>query len=342
MSPVHPFQEKLARAWPSAGWQDLSVLLAVSGGADSVALLRAMAGLKSAGAGRLAVAHFNHRLRGQDSDGDQAFVAALCGRLDLDCIIGGAEAAPPASTCGGLEAAARAGRYAFLQQAAESRGARFVVTAHTADDQAETVLHHVLRGTGLTGLAGMSRTRPLGPAVTLIRPLLEFRRREVLDYVSEIDQPFREDRTNQDRRFTRNRIRHELLPLLARDYSPAVVDSLVRLAAVAADAQAVINAAAGALLERAEINRDAARVTVDCRILARQDRHLVRELFVALWRRQGWPQQAMGYEAWDALAEMAMSRAEQPKRDFPGTITVERLGDRLKLHAAASDGRAGV
>ena len=115
-------------------------------------------------------------------------------RLGLACEIGEGRVAEAAALQGdGLEAAARAERLAFLQAAAERFGARYVVTAHTADDQAETVLHRILRGTGIAGLAGMRRARPLGPAVTLIRPLLAIRRAEIRDYLAELNQPFCED-----------------------------------------------------------------------------------------------------------------------------------------------------
>jgi tRNA(Ile)-lysidine synthase len=121
----------------------------------------------------------------------------------------------------GVEAAARAARYEFLQATAERLGARYVATAHTADDQAETVLHHIVRGTGLAGLAGMSRARSLGAAATLIRPLLSFRRRDVIEYLGALGQSYCEDTTNRDPAFTRSRIRHELLPLLASGLQPA-------------------------------------------------------------------------------------------------------------------------
>jgi tRNA(Ile)-lysidine synthase len=330
---MHPLERQLASTWPPADWQDVGLVLAVSGGADSVALARAMVALKPQGAGCLAVAHFNHHLRGADSHADQQFVEALARQLSLDCAVGHADATRLDSTGNGLEAAARAQRYDFLRQTAESRGARYVVVAHTADDQAETVLHHVLRGTGLAGLAGMPRTRPLGPAVTLIRPLLQVRRHEVLAYLTALEQPFREDTTNLDPQFTRNRIRHALVPLLTREFSPGVVDSLLRLSTLAADAQRVIDCAADGALERAIVAQDGAGATLDCQTLAGQDRHLVRETFVALWRRRGWPMQDMGYAQWNLLADMALGESANGKRDFPGAITAQREGARLSVRA---------
>ena len=135
-----------------------------------------------------------------------------------------------------------------MQSTAERLGARYVVTAHTADDQAETILHRILRGTGVAGLAGMRRARPLGPAATLIRPLLDVRRAEILAYLSELQQPFQDDASNSDLGFTRNRIRHELLPRLAADYNSDVVAALLRLGQTAHDAQQHIDAAVEELL----------------------------------------------------------------------------------------------
>ncbi len=211
----------------------MTVLLAVSGGADSVALLRAMAALKTRGAGRLCVAHFNHQLR-DGADEDERFVVDLCQRFDLVCETGRHDVEQSATLSGeGIEETARRVRYAFLSETAGRLGARFVATAHTADDQAETILHRIVRGTGIVGLAGMSRSRPFGP-VTLLRPLLSIRRHELLEYLSDLGQPFREDPSNADRRFTRNRIRHELLPLLAKQYNSSVVEAVLRLGLLAA------------------------------------------------------------------------------------------------------------
>ncbi|MCH8046078.1 MAG: tRNA lysidine(34) synthetase TilS [Planctomycetes bacterium] len=359
---MHPLVSKLADAWPPQQWDDVSLLLAVSGGADSVGLLRAMVELKGPGPGRVLVAHFNHTLRKDESDTDAAFVSQLCQRLGLSCEIGTGDTAQLARDEGdGLEAAARGVRYAFLQATAERLGARYVVTAHTADDQAETILHRIIRGTGLAGLAGIRRARSLGPAVTLIRPLLAVRREELVDYLRALGQPFREDASNRDVSFTRNRIRHELLPALAADYNPNVREALLRLGSLAGEAQAVIDQAADELLERcvdtgamgslpgamgslpalAESwhrrpagETQAGRlchVTLRCGPLADAPAHVVRTMFMALWRRLGWPQQSMGRAQWDQLAALATAREEPPQQVLPGQITAKKQGELLML-----------
>jgi len=340
---MHSIEAKLADIWPPRSWQDVTVLLAVSGGADSVALLRAMAALKTGGEGRLAVAHFNHRLREDQSDADEAFVLDLCRRLEIPSEVGYGR--PEELTgCGrdGLEAAARAARYEFLAAVAARLGARYVVTAHTADDQAETILHRIIRGTGVGGLRGMARTRPLrlplfepdedhdvtetpGTA-TLIRPLLEIRRCELVSYLDDLAQPYRSDPSNADVRFTRNRIRHELLPRLAEQFNSAVVDALLRLGTLAGEAQA----------PRCATAKDADSVVIDARPTTELPRYLVRELLIAAWRRQGWPMQAMGFAQWDQLAEMlwACGKSECPsagKQMFPGNILAEASAGQLRL-----------
>jgi tRNA(Ile)-lysidine synthase len=332
MSRGQSFEKRVEAGWPS-DWQSLGIVLAVSGGADSVALLRAAAHLRESSPG-LVVAHFNHQLRGAESQADQEFVAELCERLGLVCRIGQRPVSSPSLAS---EQAARDARYGFLERTANESGARYVATAHTADDQAETVLHHILRGTGLVGIAGMARVRPLGPAASLVRPMLELTRDDVLAYLGALEQRFRQDRTNQDTTFTRNRIRHELLPLLKRDYSASVVESLVRLGTLASDAQHVIDAAANRLMERSLTVIDERRVNVDCRQLAGEDRHLIRETLLAAWRRQGWPLGAMGFVEWNLLADM-VQQTNDPRapeqRVFPGAILVRRQGHDLVLQAA--------
>src|SRR5262249_9786947 len=144
--------------------------------------------------GRLVVAHYNHGLRGAESDADEEFVVALAHSLACECRVGRASQEASLAQAEPLvlasEEASRATRYSFLTEMAKEVGARYVATAHTADDQAETVLHRVLRGTGLLGLAGMPRARALAPGLALVRPLLAVRREQVQAYLAEVNQTF--------------------------------------------------------------------------------------------------------------------------------------------------------
>jgi tRNA(Ile)-lysidine synthase len=303
----------LSASWPAEKWRDVSVVIAVSGGADSVALACTMADLKfrTGGAGNLTIAHFDHQLR-PDSVADAEFVRSLADRIGVPFELGSAKAgAIVADRRGSIEAAARQARYSFLLQTAERLGARYVATAHTADDQIETVLFNVLRGTGLSGVAGIPRARLLSPAVTAIRPLLEARRTDVIEYLKLQGQGYRVDPTNASREFTRNRLRHELLPQLREQFQFDVDNSLLRLANIAGEAQQLIESVAEELLDRCLLPRESAAdetVCLDIRPLANQDRHLVREMFVTLWRQRGWPLQVMGFEHWNSLAELAQRR----------------------------------
>jgi tRNA(Ile)-lysidine synthase len=341
-----PLAPAFAAAWPVDRWRDLTVVVGVSGGADSVALLRVMAAMRelavadrgesSEVAGGLVAVHVNHRLRGAASDEDARFVAELCASLGVECVVGTVEPRAIADEQGdGLEAACRTARYDFLLSKAERLGARYVAVAHTADDQAETVLHHVLRGTGLAGLAGMAMFRAMSDAVTLVRPLLAVRRVDVLAYLESLGQSYREDETNRQREFTRNRIRCELLPLLARDYSADVVPALVRLGQHAREAHEVVCLAAEALAGRCvreQSGKDEGEtLAVDCRLLAGVNRHVVREMFVALWRRRSWPRQAMRFADWDDLAEMALGEDSETNRTFPGEVAASRNAGVLTL-----------
>lgn len=332
------FERRISAGFPPTQWSDAGVLVAFSGGADSTALLAALAALRPASAGDcLVAAHFNHRLRGPESDADAAHCVETSRQLGVRCEVGTGNTAAAASEQGdGLEAAARDDRYRFLEATAARLGLRYIATAHTLDDQAETVLHRLLRGTGVAGLAGMRRARPLaGATIGLVRPLLEFRRAELLVYVSARGLKYRTDASNADVRFTRNRIRNELLPQLARDYNPRIVETLARLATQADELREVIAGLIEPVVDGLVRRADAAGCELDCGALADAPRHLVREALIAVWRRQGLPEQGMGYVEWDALAELATDAAVS-KRMFPGGVTAQRIGDALRLRRAPS------
>lgn len=344
----HRVLDKLAAEWPAEDWRDTTVVIAVSGGPDSVALLRALHFLKSqaAGQGRLVAAHFNHGLRGAESDADQAFVAELCRDLHLACETN--ESFPGANTTNAStvragdamsashghesEDQSRRVRYEFLRAVVARTGARFLATAHSADDQAETVLHRVMRGTGIPGLAGIPRVREFMTGVTLIRPLLTTWRHELMDYLVGLQQPFRQDSSNAAARFTRNRLRHELLPQLERDFNPRVKEALCRLAGLAREVTAIVNNRLRELEEQVILHRDAKELRLDCNRLDAAEPYLIRELFMNIWEMQGWPLQDMSLEKWTQLARLvARSTSRGTRLVLPGNIFVERAEAHLLL-----------
>lgn len=210
--------------------------VAVSGGADSVALLRGLLELRSDLGIVLSVAHLHHGIRGEEADADEQYVADLAKQFDLPLHLERANV--PAHSKQeklSLETSARDLRYAFFKKLLQTNVSDKIATAHTLDDQAETVLLRILRGTGTRGLAAIPPLRDASPDLTarIVRPLLDIRRADIENYLKSLNQPWREDSTNRDQQHLRNRIRHELLPQLERDYNPALRESLVHLAEIA-------------------------------------------------------------------------------------------------------------
>ena len=203
--------------------------IGVSGGADSVALLRLMHLLQDELGIQLSVLHFQHGLRGPGSTGDEAFVAQLAAHLGLEFVRDCSDVAAWAKTQRvNLEDAGRQLRRAFFERVVEEKRVTRVATAHTADDQAETLLAHLLRGSGLAGLAGI-----YPQAGVIVRPLLEVRGEELREWLRTAGQEWREDPTNADTSRLRARVRRKLLPMLAESFQPQVVEKLCGLAELA-------------------------------------------------------------------------------------------------------------
>jgi len=302
-------------------------VIAVSGGADSVALLRALAACRT---GPLTVAHVNHQLRGVESDGDEAFVRNLAAELGLECRV---KSLDVAALGGNLESTARRVRYEFFAEL----GAAWIATGHTADDQAETVLHRLVRGTGIQGLRGIAsgRAGDVSPLISgeireltsparqiVVRPLLTVTRADILAHLTELGQSFREDSSNADSRFTRNRIRHELLPLL-RTFNPDVVASLARLAEHATEAHEIITLHATAVLAKAERPRVASTIILYAADIG-PSRAVTRAVLRLVWEREGWPMEQMDADAWDRACDVADRNIQAV--DFPGGISARHTG----------------
>lgn len=306
------------------------VVVAVSGGADSVALARALDSARALHALLpLVLAHLNHQLRGHDSDADEEFVESLHAQLtsagapNLTLCRASRDIAAQARAEGAnLEALARRERYRWLAEVARAHGAKYIATGHTANDQAETVLHRLLRGTGLRGLRGIAARRQLEPGLTLIRPLLSATRADIIAYLNELEQPYREDASNRDPRFTRNRIRHDLLPHLAEHYNPATVRVLASLAEQADETYRIEEAAALALLSESELPRAGKLLIFDLGHLMTAPRHRVREMFHLVWQRENWPLGSMDHAAWQRLAGVVFD--DSPRVDLPGGLHARR------------------
>lgn len=316
-------------------WLRCGVLLAVSGGADSVALLRVFVdffhekfyGAKNTSPQKtlFAVAHVNHGLRGEESDQDALFVRKLAEKFDLPYFERTIRIEEwDADRSGSFEAAARSLRYDFLLKTAQQIGLRHIATAHTQNDQIETVLHRIIRGTGIAGLAGIPRVRKINEAVSLIRPFLSVSRSEIEAYLTQLGQSFRIDSTNVSSRFTRNRIRRELLPLLKEQYNPSVENALANLAQIAAEAQEQFDIESEQLWNLTKISRSANEVLLKRSPLLLQSPFRIREFFAFVWKTQNWPLQKMGFAQFVAIEKM-IRRSEQrqiSKQFLPGNVEI--------------------
>ena len=250
------FAQSLLREWIKLDLpiNNASAVIAVSGGADSVALMLSLDELIQAGRLQIEVlvAHLNHRLRGKASQADALWVASLAKRLGHKAVIGSMDVKKRAAESGdNLEQAARRARYEFLHQKARSGGADVVLTAHTMNDQAETILLNLLRGSGSSGLGGVEPVRPISAdsEILLARPLLSWaQRRDTEDYCRRQEIEFRTDEMNVDEKFARVRVRRQLVPLM-QTFNPKLVAGLARTAELLREDSSALDRGALTLLE---------------------------------------------------------------------------------------------
>ena len=325
----------LSANWSPQRWGDIGVVIGCSGGADSVALLRLMAELRtqadSPPQGFLVAAHFNHGLRGEESDGDQKFVEQLAYQLGLEF------KTARATTHDSSEAALRSMRMKFLTDAANATGARYIAVAHSADDNAETVLHHLLRGTGPIGLTGISRTRSIGSDLVLMRPLLTASRVQIRKALSDIDQPWREDSSNQQTNYQRNWIRHELLPIIEQRY-PHASDAINRAIAAQREWRSLMDQLAQAWIDNHQIKtplREAAPNRISLKRDHSTDRVIVISAMQKLWNEMGWSRGAMARDHWCRLANTIHSEIRE-RYSLPGPVDVDATETMITLSSLKS------
>lgn len=313
------------------------LVVAVSGGADSVALLYALRALAPARRWRLTVAHMDHCIRGAASRADAAFVSALGRQWRVSVRCGRSNVPLRARRTGrSLEAVAREVRYDFLARIARRVRADAVVTAHTADDQAETVLMNVCRGTGLTGLGGIP---PVGTwrGVRILRPVLGVGHADLVAMLRRNGVEWREDETNADARFTRNRVRREVMPMLVKALNPSVRDALCRLAALCRDDAEALDAMAEARLKASALADGALSIAEIGRDVGAIRRRVLRQ-WLAL---RGVRPQALDYESVARCERLLKSRNGSEDIPLDGGISVRREYDRLRLRSGDVDESPG-
>ncbi len=304
-----------------------TVVVGVSGGLDSVALLTMLAAIarQPDRDHPLIVAHLNHAIR-EDADADQSFVTALAESLNLPVRTEHVDVASRAANTGeSVETAARAARYEFLRNVAQDVGATSVAVAHHHDDDVETVLHRLLRGTHLRGLAGMPMGRPLLETdIQLIRPMLELRRADIEAFAARHQLEWCEDHTNRDTQYTRNAIRHDLLPLLRERFNPRVDEALSRLSASATDVERFIASIGTDLLESCNPTPiDADTLALDLGPLLRADPVPVSYAIREALEQFGAPMRHIGYDRLRAI-DICLTQITPFPETLPGNIRVER------------------
>lgn len=311
------------------------VVVGVSGGVDSVVLLNLLCALNDRGGWslRLHVAHLNHQLRGKEADEDAAFVEQLARSLQLALTVETADVAAEAQGIS-VEEAGRAARFAFFERVCIKADAQIVALAHQADDNAETILYRILRGTGMRGLRGIQASRPIrdGSDVRLVRPMLGMGREEIEAYAREQNIEYRTDVSNASADFTRNRIRHALMPLLREQFNPQVTEALLRLADQAKGLDSYLTETGERLLESLVIEEDAGQVVLHGPALARKARvlqtHVIREAILRL----GVGERDLTYAHLNAVADLAAEHEGSKSIDLPGGLRAARRYDRLVLH----------
>ncbi len=311
------------------------VVAAVSGGSDSVALFFLLRELAASGDLRLAgLAHLHHHIRGAAADDDATFCRELAVRAGVPAAVGDADVPMIAKREGlSIEVAGRQARQRFFVEALASLGAERMGVAHTRDDQAETVLLRLVRGAGPAGLAGIAPRRD-----HLVRPLLEIARQELRAYLGAIGESWREDSTNEDRAIPRNRIRHQILPLL-RELNPRADAAIARAADILRSDAELFDELANDAAQRLVRTVEAGRVAVDADGLARLPKALARRVALVALETVS-PGQSYGLEEADFVCRAPGHPVKGWPTSLPG-VDVERLGPSVVLVKRGLVGQVG-
>ena len=317
-------------------WQQ-PVIIGVSGGADSMALLFSLAELsKLQESSSVAVAHVEYDLRPEASC-DREFVVEHAKQLGFPCYWKKfcVQEASNAQQGVGTEAVARQLRYDFFTQLAFEIGARHVAVGHTCDDQAETILHRLLRGTGLGGVVGMAGARELCEGVSLVRPMLKIRRQKPREYLKAIGQEWREDESNNQIYFARNFLRHHVLAEAESGPYPAAIEALVRFGEQACAETSSRLRIIEALIEKSIEQKSDGEILIHQKRVG-DDPDIMPEALIEIWKRKGWPRQDLSSRHLKQLTEMIFCDSSTKNTvpnavDLPGGIHARLTSNSLSI-----------
>ncbi len=311
------------------------VLVGVSGGADSVALLAVLNHLRPAWGLTLTAAHFNHKTRAAESDRDEAFVRTLCQSIGIAVVCGSLKKGTRPRGLS-IEDFLRRCRYGFFEKMRRKAGANRIALGHHQGDQAETVLMNLIRGAGLAGISGMPPVRNAG---TIIRPLIDCARREIVDYLAAVGLSFVDDSSNTDERFLRNRIRAHLMPELQKSYNPAIHETLCRLASVFRTENDYMTREAQLRLARwrdGRVQENPLEVPIaELKVLHPA---LQRRAILEIAREVSAEDAAIGFEHVQAVLALAGGTNPGGSLDLPGGILVRRKYGLLEFRQVARPG----
>jgi tRNA(Ile)-lysidine synthase len=305
-----------------------TVLVGLSGGPDSVALLHSLVAMRSIWSLRLVAVHLNHQLRGLAAEKESDFVEELASHLNIPCVIGSRDVRSyRVKHRLSIQEAAREVRYTFYDETAEKYGAQKIALGHQKNDNAESILMHLLRGTGPRGLSGITPVRQ----GRIIRPLLDVTRNQVLGFLQRHGLEYLEDPSNADRKYLRNKIRHELLPILERDFNVKVTCTLTRLASIARDEEHFWNGMVKATFKDLVTEHKTDSVVFPASHLARLHRALLRRLIRHAVLVLKGDLKRLSHNHVEAVCRFINRGAPSGWLDLPRGIGVARDGDEIRF-----------
>jgi tRNA(Ile)-lysidine synthase len=312
-----------------------AVLVGISGGADSIALIHILMKLSHDFDLRLAIAHLNHSLRGEESDRDAEFVMSVAENLNLRRYIKKIDVKKFSKYHKlSIEEAGRILRHKFLNDTALLHGFDKIALGHQKDDTAETVLINILRGSGPQGISGIPPKRDM-----FIRPLINVRRSDIECFLQAENISFMTDSSNNDPRYLRNRIRNSLIPLLAFDYNSDIVENLSRMAEIFRDEQSWLESIILALFERTKLSEENAHIQLSIPDLKNMPSAAARRIIRKAVQELKGNLNGIGFKHMDAILKLIDSENKKNLVDFPGPVRIKRENDKLIIIRCKNKGR---